>query len=98
MNATDGIWVPSYYRRRHRFLWVRAAGGPQPIDWVAGAVLAVLVLGLFALARAPQHQGTPSAAVPAGDVTAAPVAATTEAQGGDIKADRVAYVPSAVDK
>ena len=88
MNATDGIWVPSYYRRRHRFSWVRAAGGPQPIDWVAGAVLAVLVLGLFALARTPQHQGTPSAAV----------AATTEAQGSDVNADRVAYVPSAVDK
>jgi hypothetical protein len=82
MNTSDGIWIPSYYRRQHRFSWVRAAGGPQRIDWVTGAVLAVLVLGLFALARAPHHQGTPSAA----------------AQGSDINADRVAYVPSAVDK
>jgi hypothetical protein len=88
MNTTDGIWVPSYYQRRHRFLWARAAGGPQPVDWIAGAVLAVLVLGLFALARAPQHEGAPSAAV----------AATTGAQDSEINADRVAYVPSAVDK
>ena len=89
MNTSDGIWIPSYYRRRHRFSWVRAAGGPQRIDWVTGAVLAVLVLGLFALARAPHHQGTPSAA---------PVAAATAAQGSDINTDRVAYVSSAVDK
>ena len=98
MNTSDGIWIPSYYRRRHRFSWVRAAGGPQRVDWVTGVVLAALVLGLFALARAPHHQGTPSAAVPSGDVTAAPVAATTAAQGSDINTDRVAYVSSAVDK
>ena len=52
MNTTDGIWVPSYYRRRHPFLWVRAAGGPQVRDWIAGVVLAALVLVLVAYARA----------------------------------------------
>jgi hypothetical protein len=88
MNTSDGIWIPSYYRRRHRFSWVRAAGGPQRVDWVTGVVLAVLVLGLCALARAPHHQGTPSTAV----------TATTAAQGSDINTDRVAYVSSAVDK
>jgi hypothetical protein len=88
MNTSDGIWIPSYYRRRHRFSWVRAAGGPQRVDWVTGAVLAVIVLGLFALARGPHHEGTPSAAV----------AASTGALGSEINADRVAYVPSAIDK
>jgi hypothetical protein len=50
MNTTDGIWVPSYYRRKHRFLWARAAGGPQRVDWLAGVLFAVLVLWLVALA------------------------------------------------
>jgi hypothetical protein len=48
MNTTDGIWIPSYYRRRHRFSWVRAAGGPQAVDWFAGIALAALVFGLVA--------------------------------------------------
>ena len=91
-GTTDGIWVPSYYRRRHPFLWVRAAGGPQRVDWIAGAVLAALVLGLVALARGPQHPVAPSAAVAA--------AAMSAAQDGEINADRLAYAPkpSAVDK
>jgi hypothetical protein len=90
--GTDGIWVPSYYRRRHPFLWVRAAGGPQRVDWIAGAVLAALVFLLVSLERGPQHHVAPSAAVAA--------AAMTAAQDGEINADRVAYVPkpSAVDK
>jgi hypothetical protein len=46
MNTYDGIWVPSYYRRKRRFLWARAAGGPHAVDWVAGVVFAVLVFGL----------------------------------------------------
>jgi hypothetical protein len=50
MNTSEGIWVPSYYRRRHRFLWTRAAGGPQRVDWLAGVLFAVLVLWLVALA------------------------------------------------
>jgi hypothetical protein len=87
MNTTDGIWVPSYYRRRHPFLWVRAAGGPQRSDWVAGVVLAVLVLGLVALARSPQRQLAPSAALAVAATTAA-----QDVQPGDIGADRVAYV------
>ncbi|HEY6922241.1 MAG TPA: hypothetical protein VI653_02145 [Steroidobacteraceae bacterium] len=49
MNTTDGIWVPSYYRRRHPFLWTRAAGGPQRVDWLAGVLVAALVLRLVAL-------------------------------------------------
>ena len=51
MNTTDGIWVPSYYRRRHPFLWTRAAGGPQRVDWMVGVVLAVAVLWLVTLIR-----------------------------------------------
>jgi hypothetical protein len=62
MNTTDGIWIPSYYRRRHPFSWARAAGGPQVVDWVVGVVLAVLVAGLVAFAWAPR---APSAAVAA---------------------------------
>jgi hypothetical protein len=88
MTTSDGIWVPSYYRRPHRFSWVRAAGGPQPVDWLVGAVLAVLVLGLCALARTSQHQVTLPTAV----------AATTATQDSNTNADRVAYVPSAVEK
>jgi hypothetical protein len=88
MNTTDGMWVPSYYRRRHPFLWVRAAGGPQRIDWVVGVVLAVLVLGLIAHARTPQHQAAPGAAA----------AATTAAQDSDVSSGRVAYVPSTANK
>jgi hypothetical protein len=93
MNTTDGIWVPSYYRRRHPFLWLRAAGGPQTEDWVAGAVVAALVL--LALVRTPNHEVAPSAAVAEAATTAA------QAQDGSvISADRVAYAPqpSAVDK
>ena len=91
MHATDGIWVPSYYRHRHPiFSWVRDAGRPQVVDWIAGATCAVLVLGLVALVRAPNHQAPPSASV----------ATTTVAQGADTNADRVAYLsrPLAVDK
>jgi hypothetical protein len=50
MDTNDGIWIPSYYRRRRPFSWARAAGGPQVIDWVVGAVLAALVFGLIAFA------------------------------------------------
>ena len=46
MNTADGMWVPSYYRRKHRLSWVRAAGGPQVVDWVAGIAFAALVLWL----------------------------------------------------
>ena len=90
MNTTDGIWVPTYYRHRHRFSWVRAAGGPRVADWVAGAVLAALVLGLVALARSPQRQEAPSTAV----------AAEAAAKDSDTDAGRVAYTspPSTVDK
>ena len=63
MNTADGIWVPTYYRQRRRFGWIRAAGGPQVADWVVGAVVAALVLGLVAYVRAPQHQETPSTVV-----------------------------------
>ena len=63
MNTTDGIWVPTYYQHRRPLWWLRAAGGPQVTDWVAGAVVAALVLGLVAYARAPQHQETPSTVV-----------------------------------
>jgi len=85
MNTTDGFWIPSYYRRRHPFLWVRAAGGPQTIDWLAGVALAGLVLLLIALARAPHHQATPSPVV----------VVTTVSQDRDSNSDRVAYVPRA---
>ena len=87
--ATDDIWIPSYYRQRHPFLWVRAAGGPQVVDWVCGAVFAVLVLGLVTLVRAP-HQAQPSAAV----------VATATTPNSDTNADRVAYASqvSAVNK
>jgi hypothetical protein len=84
MNTTDGIWVPSYFRRRHPFSWTRAAGGPKVVDWVAAAVFAALVLGLVAFARAPQRQSVPSAAVA---VTPAP-------ENSDTNADRVAYKPT----
>lgn len=64
MNTTEGIWVPTYYRHRRRFLWLRTAGRPHVADWVAGAVLAVLVLGLVAYSRAPhQDSSTAMAAV-----------------------------------
>jgi hypothetical protein len=85
MNTTDGIWIPEYYRHRRRFSWVRAAGGPQVADWIAGAVLAVLVLGLVALARSPQRQEASSTAV-----AVAPAAANDS----DIDAGRVAYASS----
>ena len=90
MNTTDGMWVPSYYRRRHPFLWVRAAGGPQRVDWIVGVVLAVLVLSLIAHSRTPPRQTVPSVAVAA--------AATTAAQDSDIGSGRVAYVPSTANK
>jgi hypothetical protein len=95
MHTTDGIWVPSYYRRRHPFLWLRAAGGPQTQDWVAGAVVAALVLVILAHVRTPNHEVAPSAAVAEVATTAA------QAQDGSVmSADRVAYAPqsSAVDK
>jgi hypothetical protein len=90
MNTTDGIWVPTYYRHRRRFSWVRAAGGPRVADWVAGAVFAALVLGLVALARSPQRQEAPSTAV----------AAEAAVKDSDTDAGRVAYTssPSTVDK
>jgi hypothetical protein len=90
MNTTDEIWVPTYYRHRRRFSWVRAAGGPQVVDWVAGAVFAALVLGLVALARSPQRQEAPST----------PAAAAAAVKDGNIDAGRVAYAtsPSTVDK
>jgi hypothetical protein len=95
MNTTDGIWVPSYYRRRHPFLWARAAGGPKRIDWIVGVLLAVLVLGLVARARSPQREVAPSAALAVAATTAA-----QDTQGSDVSADRVAYVsqPSADTK
>ena len=64
MNTTDGIWVPTYYRHRRRFGWLRAAGGPRVADWVTAAVLATLVLGLVAYVRSAQHQD-PSSTVAA---------------------------------
>ena len=91
MNTSNGMWVPSYYRRRHPLSWIRrGAGGPKVVDWLAGAVFAVLVLGLVALARAPQHHWTRSAAV----------TATTASKDSNINPDRMAYAPrpSAVDK
>ena len=95
MTTSDEIWVPSYYRRRHPFLWLQAAGGPQTEDWIAGAVVAALVLVLLALVRTPHHEVAPSAAVAEVATTAA------QAQDGSvISADRVAYAPqpSPVDK
>ncbi len=65
MNTTDGIWVPTYYRHRRRFGWLRAAGGPQVSDWVTGAILAALVLGFVAYARSAQHPDAPSTTVAA---------------------------------
>lgn len=47
MNTTDALWVPSYYKRPHRFTWVRAAGGPQLVDCVTGVVSALVVLALL---------------------------------------------------
>ena len=91
MNTTDGMWVPSYYRQQHPVvLWVRDAGRPQVVDWLTGAAVAVLVLGLVALVRAPHHEALPSAAV----------VATITTQNSDTNADRVAYVaqPASVDK
>jgi hypothetical protein len=58
MNTSNGIWVPSYYRRRHPFLWMRGATGPRHIDWIAGVMLAVLVFALVAHARLQQLHGT----------------------------------------
>lgn len=57
-----GIWIPTYYQQRRRFSWIRAAGGPRVADWVAGAVVAALVLGFVAFVRSPQHQEAPSTA------------------------------------
>lgn len=85
MNATDGIWIPSYYRHQGRLAWTRAAGGPQVVDWVAGGVFAALVLGLAVVAHGPQRQEAPAVAV-----AAAPTAATKDS---DSHAERVAYVP-----
>ena len=84
MNATDGIWIPSYYRHQGRLAWTRAAGGPQVVDWVAGGMLATLVLGLTVVAHGPQRQEAPAAAV---------AAAPTAAKDSDSNAERVAYVP-----
>ena len=65
MDTTDGIWVPTYYRRRRRFLWLRAAGAPRVADWIAGAVVAALVLGCVAYARSAQHRDASSTAMTA---------------------------------
>jgi len=88
MNTTDGMWVPSYYRRRHPFLWLRAAGGPKRIDLVVGVGLAVLVFGFIVHTNTLQRQTVPTAA------------ATTASEGSDVTSDRVAFVPqvSAVSK
>ena len=65
MNTTDGIWVPTYYRHRRRFSWLRAAGRPRVADCVAGALLAALVLGFVAFERSAQHQEAASETVAA---------------------------------
>lgn len=65
MNTTDGIWVPTYYRHRRRFSWLRTAGRPRVADCLAGAVFAALVLGLVAFERSEQHQEAQSATVAA---------------------------------
>lgn len=88
MNTTDGISVPEYYRHQRRFSWIRAGGGPQVTDWVAGAVVAALVLGFVALTHAPQHQEAQSTRV----VVAA-------AKDSEIGPGSVAYAsPSNVNK
>jgi hypothetical protein len=63
MNTVNEIWVPTYYQQKRRLSWLRAAGGPQAADWLAGAVVAALVLGMMAYARSPQHQEPPSTTV-----------------------------------
>jgi hypothetical protein len=77
MNTSNGIWVPSYYRRRHPFLWMRGATGPRHIDWIAGVMLAVLVLGLVAHARLQQRNGNSAAAL------ATPATTTTQLSTDD---------------
>jgi hypothetical protein len=81
MNTSNGIWVPSYYRRRHPLLWMRGAAGPRHIDWIAGVMLAVLVLGLVAHARLQQRQGN-SAAVHATPATTATQLSTDDPPSG----------------
>ena len=55
MNTTDEIWIPAYYQRPRRFSWIRAAGGPQEADCIAGAIVAALVLGVVTLIHSTQH-------------------------------------------
>jgi hypothetical protein len=81
MNTSNGIWVPSYYRRRHPFLWLRGATGPRHIDWITGVMLAVLVLGLVAHARLQQRDGN-SATVLATPATTATQLSTDELPSG----------------
>ena len=87
MNTTDAIWIPAHYRQPRRFSWVRAAGGPQMADWIAGAVVAALVLGVVTLTRSTQHDG------------AAPTTVAAE-NHSTIDAARVVYAssPVTVDK
>jgi hypothetical protein len=74
MNTSNGIWVPSYYRRRHPFLWMRGAAGPRHIDWITGVMLAVLVLGLVAHARLQQRHGDADTALATPATTATQLA------------------------
>jgi hypothetical protein len=87
MNTSNGIWVPSYYRRRHPLLWMRGAAGPRHIDWIAGVMLAVLVLGLVAHARLQQRQGN-SAAVLATPATTATQLSTDDPPSGGAPSTR----------
>jgi len=87
MNTTDVIWIPARYRQARRFSWVRAAGGPQMADWIAGAVVAALALSVVTLIRSTQHDQRVSTTVAA-------------ANHSNIDAVRVVYAssPVTVDK
>ena len=87
MNTTDGIWIPAHYQRPRRFSWIRAAGGPQMADCIAGALVAALVLGVVTHIRSTQHDETASTTVAA-------------ANHSNIDTARVVYAssPETVDK
>jgi hypothetical protein len=82
MNTSNGIWVPSYYQRRHPFLWIRGAAGPRHIDWIAGVMLAVLALGLVAHASLQQRHENSAAAL-ATPTTIATQLSTDEPPSGE---------------
>jgi hypothetical protein len=82
MNTSNGIWVPSYYRRRHPFLWMRGATGPRHIDWIAGVMLAVLVLGLVAHARLQRRHEDSAAELATPATTATQLSAEDPPSGG----------------